>query len=402
MFGGRTFGDGRVAGWTGVDAVRAAVPATRGDGDAGPASPSTARPLAITRPPAYRPARVRPRQRFPVSSPAVRTAAPPDDAVGDPDEPPAGFSPAAVGTAFGIVGAVGYTLANVALRGLSKPGDFDWSLWVTFMKAVPVATAAWVLVSVRIARGLSGFPRGRALARLVAVGVLAQFGGNLLFQVALGQGGLALTVPVLFSAILLTGAALGWVVLGEPVSRRAAGSIALLIAAVTALGVAADRATDAVAHRSDGWAVAAAMGTALLSGVSFGVLGVVVRRTLPEVGSLSGTLLPISTVGVLSLGGTVLARTGLSLPADTTAGQWGMLAAAGVCNACAFFAIAAAFERIAVVRVNLLNASQAAMCAAAGVLLFDEPLTVWLAVGTGLTVAGLVLLGVREHRGANE
>ena len=48
--------------------------------------------------------------------------------------------------------------------------------------------------------------------------------------------------------------------------------------------------------------------------------------------------------------------------------------------------------RLSVVRVNLINASQAAMCAAGGVLFFDEALTVWLVLGTLLTMGGLMLM----------
>ena len=41
------------------------------------------------------------------------------------------------------------------------------------------------------------------------------------------------------------------------------------------------------------------------------------------------------------------------------------------------------------------------MCGAAAVLVFDEPATVWLLVGTGLTLAGLVVLGIGRRRAAS-
>ena len=42
--------------------------------------------------------------------------------------------------------------------------------------------------------------------------------------------------------------------------------------------------------------------------------------------------------------------------------------------------------------VNVLNTSQNAMCALAGVLLFREPLTSPLVIGCGLTIVGLLLV----------
>ena len=47
---------------------------------------------------------------------------------------------------------------------------------------------------------------------------------------------------------------------------------------------------------------------------------------------------------------------------------------------------------LTVTRVNLLNASQTAMAAFAGVLCFGEQLTVWLLCGTALTIGGLFLM----------
>ena len=65
---------------------------------------------------------------------------------------------------------------------------------------------------------------------------------------------------------------------------------------------------------------------------------------------------------------------------------------AGIMNAIAFFAIGASMQHLTVTRVNLLNASQTAMAAFAGVLCFGEELTVWLLSGTALTIGGLFLM----------
>ena len=319
------------------------------------------------------------------------------------DEPPADAPPQTardvrVGTLLGVCSAVGYTVANTALRGVSRPDAFDWSVWVTLTKAVPVASLAWALVAYRAARGLPALPPARLWPRLIGAGLLAQLGGNLLFQLALGLGGLALTVPVMFSAIILTGAFLGRFVLGEPVGGKQSVSIGLMIAAIFTLSFAAPEAAGDTTGRTDLPTVAAAVGVALVTGVAFGTLGVVIRRTAADGVGVSGTLAPIGLAGTLALAAVLLARTG-RLPLDEmTASRWKLVAVIGAANAAAFFGIASALRRINVVRVNLLNASQAAMCGAAAVLIFDEPATVWLLAGTGLTLAGLVILGVGRRR----
>ena len=290
--------------------------------------------------------------------------------------------------------AVGYTVANTALRGVSRPDDFDWSLWVTLCKAVPVASVAWLLVAWRAARGLPALPPARLWPRLVGAGLLAQLGGNLLFQLALGLGGLALTVPVMFSAIILTGAFLGRFVLHEPVGGRQSASIGLMIAAIFTLSLAAPEAAADITRRTDPLTVVAAVAVALVTGVAFGTLGVVIRRTAADGVGVSGTLAPIGLAGTAALAALLVARTG-GLPLGEPDGEtWGLLAVAGAANAAAFFAIASALRRINVVRVNLLNASQAAMCGAVAVLVYAEPATGWLLAGTGLTLAGLVNLGL--------
>ncbi|NNJ24968.1 hypothetical protein LzC2_10300 [Planctomycetes bacterium LzC2] len=309
-----------------------------------------------------------------------------------------------VGTALGLCSAVGYTVANSALRDVSRPDDFAWSLWVTLCKSAPVATAAWAIVAVRALRGRKALPSFAVWPRLMAAGVLAQLGGNLMFQEALGVLGLALTVPVTFTGIILSGAALGRFVLGEPVGLRQGASIVLLIAATASLGMAAPDAADAVIAQAvaganaDPAAVAFAVATALAAGCAYGVMGVVIRGNTAQGVGVAGTLAPLSLAGFLSLSAFLLLKTG-EIPLTSTPPEARLpLLLAGTANVVAFFCIAAALQRIPVVRSNLLNASQAAMAGVVGVVWFREPPTLWLLTGTALTIAGLALLGLRRPR----
>ena len=75
---------------------------------------------------------------------------------------------------------------------------------------------------------------------------------------------------------------------------------------------------------------------------------------------------------------------------------------AGIFNAVAFFLLAKALQHIPVLMVQILNASQAAMAAAAGWMLFDERLSAYVQAGLGVTAFGLILAGVRPRRSKND
>jgi drug/metabolite transporter, DME family len=316
---------------------------------------------------------------------------------------PTPTDPVVLGTAFGIVSALAYTGTNVALRAVadgSIGGGVDWAAWVSCIKAVPGALAAWVLVAWRAGRGLPALPPRRLVVPLVATGLLMQFGGNLAFQWALSLGGLALTVPLCFATLILSGAVLGRMYLAEGVTPRSAVAMGLLLGAIVVLSVGADEATGAVAASSAGpvsfGTIALAVVAAACAGMAYGASGVVIRRMVTGRLSLSATLVLLSTAGAVGLGLMCLVRLGparlLATPADDLATMF----VAGTLNAVAFFAVSASLKYLSVIHANLINASQTALCAAAGVWLFGETLTGWLAAGIVLTMLGLLLLDSRR------
>lgn len=293
---------------------------------------------------------------------------------------------------FGVVSALTYTGANIALRAVADRGGFDWAVWVSCVKAVPAALAAWLLVAWRAGRGLPALPPRRLVVPLVVTGLVMQFVGNVSFQWSLSLGGLALTVPLSFASLILTGAVLGRIVLGEPIGARSSAAMAVLMLAIAVLSVGAEGATEALTRDATFWTIAVAVLSATAAGVAYGACGVVIRRTVTARVSLSAALVLLSTAGVVGLGALSLIRSGPAQLLATPADDFAIMIAAGTLNAVAFFAVSAALRHIPVTEVNLLNASQTAMCAIAGVLWFAEPPTVWLYAGVLLTMAGLVLL----------
>ena len=300
------------------------------------------------------------------------------------------FSPMVTGTLFGMVGAVCYSITNIILRSFSIPGDLAWSAWLTALKAsVPALLAAIVLLH-GISRGKAMFPTPRMITRILMTSLVMQFGGNLMFQYSLGLGGLVLTVPITFACIILTGAILGRLILAEGITVRSACAMGLLISAITCLSIAGEIPKDL-----QQLSTSALWGTVLSScvaGVSYGLCGVVIRQSVSGSSSLSGTLVLFSSAGVIIFGSISLYHFGWQLLWEKTSPIFPTMVLGSISNAIAFFCVAAAFKRISVVRTNLLNSSQIAMCSLGGIFLFDEPLTLGVFIGITLTITGLLLM----------
>jgi drug/metabolite transporter (DMT)-like permease len=306
------------------------------------------------------------------------------------------FNPVVAGTALGLVSAVTYTLSNMAFRQVAARHDLGWALWATAMKAVPVTLIVWAIIGWRAAQGLPALPPRRFVLPLLATGIIMQFLGNVLFQLSLSLGGLALTVALTFSTLIISGAVLGRMILGEGITPRTLAAMLLLVLAVCVLSAGADDASQAVSRNRSVGTVALAVLTGCGSGLGFGLSGVVIRRVLNERASLSATMVLLCTTGVVLPGLLGAWLLGPRAIVAIDAASQAMMLAGGVANAVAFFAVTAALRRMAVARVNLVNASQVAMASWAGVAFFREPPTLWLGLGAALTMAGLVVLGLNE------
>lgn len=302
------------------------------------------------------------------------------------------FEPTLTGLALAIVSAIFYTGANMALRQLAGKPGVDWAIWVTANKALPAAALAWGIIGYRAWKGQPALPTRDVLKTLLFAGVVMQLVGNLMFQIALSFGGLALSVPLCFATLITTGAVLGRVFLGESITLRTAAAMGMLIASIGLLSQGAGTSTQAVREVGSAWTVTLAVLTACLSGVGYGTCGVIIRSTLKRKLPLSATLMPMSTMGAVGLGAVSLFRLGSEGILATTSTEVFVMLGAGLCNAVAFFAVGAALRHITVVQANMLNATQSAMCAVVGFLFFDEPWTWWLGIGIILTGVGVGLV----------
>jgi drug/metabolite transporter (DMT)-like permease len=198
--------------------------------------------------------------------------------------------------------------------------------------------------------------------------------------------------------MILAAAILGRVFLHEPVTPKAALALGLLLLAIFVLGFGAKDASQTVAKTSvPAWQLAAGVTAACLSGVAYAILNVILRYCITRGAPLPTTLFTVSIVGLISLSLISWLKIGQSGMAATKPADLGLMLAAGLCNTVAFVSLTKSLQLTSVVHVNALNATQATLAAAAGVLIFGEALSSQLALGVGLTIAGLFVLA-RAHR----
>lgn len=321
--------------------------------------------------------------------------------------------PIIFGTICGLCSAVGYTAANACLRASAS---YD-PVWVSSVKAFPTVALFGPPLLVRLLAGRERTPTWRQMIALIIAALICQLLGNVVFQWSLGVIGMALAVPLTLGAMIIGAAVMGRIFLHEPVTRLMAVSLVILVVAAFILSLGAGEASTAAARDRHTAAtpsivqtdtpsaeslpaksssisplVFAGVGAACLSGLAYALLGVVIRSVVRDSLSVFMTMVIVTLTGVVALGAASLYSPGLGIILQTPKPAFAMMVLAGVFNAVAFLALTKSLQLIPVARVNALNATQAAMGALAGIVLFAEPSSWYLWLGVGLTAVGLLLM----------
>lgn len=335
------------------------------------------------------------------------------------------------GMLLGLISAVGYSATNLALRQLSDTSeDFGWDIWVSAMKAIPTLVVSAILLLLRKPGRGPLYPSWRVVGILLIAALVMQFGGNLCFQIALGNIGLAISVPFVFALIIFSGAFFGRLFVGDTVSKKTIISICIMTVSVIMLSYAASQQQDmnapdqtaefaiteadssainmpeeSVADSDAGWSpdsetlsttsVQFGIFMAIVSGLSYGINGIVIRGLARNRLTVPSMTIIYSTTGFSCLSLLGMSLLGIERIQQIAAYDWLMMLLAGSLNAVAFFSITNALKLLDISRVNVINASQNAMCAIGAFLVFAEPMS-------GLTVAGIVLsvigLGILDRK----
>ena len=291
--------------------------------------------------------------------------------------------------------ALSYATMNVFLRYVAP--DVDPFL-AAFMRTLPVTFDCWFMVIRRFELG--GRVRGDLLPprqfwlTLIGIGVIYNVTGNAAFQISLTLSGLVLTVPISHSTMLWSAAFAGLLILGEPITRAVAVGVTLLIASLVFLTAGATNSL----HQMEPIMIAVAVLTAMSAGASYGIGTAVYRRRVANRLTTEQALSIVTLTGMISTGVIAYLRVGLDGALATPLIVVLAMLAAGVANAVALTTISKALQYIAVAKANAINATQIALSALAGLLIFAEPVTILVLIGLGLTIAGLLSIGRQPAR----
>lgn len=311
--------------------------------------------------------------------------------------PPMGM---VAGAVFGLSSAILYTATNVALRYCINVDAF----LVSAVKAIPTVIVLgpyliWMLIRKEVLA--SSY---RMVPRFLLAALLGQFVGNAFFQLALGRIGLAVSVPITLGTMIIGAAILGRLLLRERVSLRTLIAMVILLASILVLSTPSNESLDAkrdlsnVVNDLEVTPGEVGIGSlfAAMSGLAYAVFGTTMRQALTGGLSAPLTMFLSGSVGAVALWGFSFYRMGASRVLEVSSDDWGTMFIAGMLNFSAFVALSMSLKSLPVVAVNLLNASQVAMAAVAGIIFFSEPITGSLIIGVGLTLTGLLAMMQRN------
>jgi drug/metabolite transporter (DMT)-like permease len=287
------------------------------------------------------------------------------------------------------VSALSYTMASICMRRLSTECPPSWAACNKEFVSATVA-GAWLLCEVL--RGRRVLPSWPTVGILLLLGLAVQLLGNLPSQWSYGIVGMAIVIAANVGTMLAASAAMGWLFLGERVSRRSIVAIALLLASLGLLVLGAEAAGRQISPESSPWIIAAAVAGPCFAGVIYALLSIAIRHNVTRDTRISVVIFSVTVMGVLSLGPISVHQLGVEELLQTPPEQYAWMYAAGFFNLLGFVAITKGLQLTTVVHANVLNASQVALAAMAGIMLFNEPRNPWLMLGVGLTALGVVLI----------
>lgn len=307
-----------------------------------------------------------------------------------------------MGTACGLIASVGYSATNAFLRQVAEQPP----TWVACLRALPSVLIFGVWVAVKFSRGERIWPSARVVGVILIGAFASQLFGNILFQWSLRVVGLAMAVPLCLGTLIVGGALLGRIFLHEPITPRVATSLLILLSAIVVLSLGASAAHESVAASLTAantepqawWYIAAGVAAAIASGVGFATMGACIRSSMLAGAAPTTMMFTTGVVGTLGLGLITWQQIGATGMAETSTADLATMLGAGLLNALSFIFMTRALQLTTVAHAYALNASQATMAAAAGVLFFHEALTPWLSVGVVLTIVGLLYLSRRDAR----
>lgn len=313
------------------------------------------------------------------------------------------FSPGVLGVGFCAMAALFYSASSICMRQVSALNcDPSWAICIKELVTVLVVAP---IVIYRIMRGLPLVPSMKILGILIAAGLVDQLLGNLCWQSSVKVIGLVVTVPTTFGVMIASSAVFGRFLLGEKVTSRSMGAIAVLMVSLVLLSLGAESTSSLETLEASVTSenslfnlspntllIAQAVILAGMAGTAYALLSIAIRHTMTADTQQSTLMFVVTLMGVITLGPLSFKTQGFCGICDTTGTQYAWMVLAGFFNLLGFIGITRGLKLTTVVHANVLNASQVAMASVAGMLFFREPPTFWIILGICTTVLGIILV----------
>jgi drug/metabolite transporter (DMT)-like permease len=295
-----------------------------------------------------------------------------------------------IGERWALVAAVAYTVVNVTLR-IAAP-TIDPALG-SLLRLVPLGLIAWFVVLRGGARefrpGRPEFLGWRLIGALLVGGATSLVLGNILYLMALTNGGLGITVSGVQGGSVLGGLWIGLLVLAERPRRAQIAGAAVIVIGLVSIAIAQTRSV------LEFWWVGLifALGAGTTYAISNVLSGFVQRRRpllfVTLAGSNIGGLVPL-----LLIVGSRWAANPASVPVDARSAIAVLIA--GLANAVALAALTMAVRHTTVAATTMISSSSIVLSFAASVLLFSETGAPAMLLGVLLVTAGIVVAQVRR------
>jgi len=299
-----------------------------------------------------------------------------------------------LGTVCCLLSALCYTATNICLRQLAEMrADPAWAICIKEAVTVTVV-GPWLLW--QVFRGGRFSLTIRAMAILVLAGLAVQLAGNLGILWAYSVIGLAVTLPLALGMSLTGSAVIGIVLFYEWLPVRSIVAIALVIGSIVLLSIGVtgqNESPESTSAASGAFFVLLGIAAACVAGLTFASLSAAIRYAGKSNVPVAVTVVVVTGVGVISLGAVSLVWLGPAEMLATEPNTLAWMVASGVFNLVAFALITKGLQLTTLVHANVLSASQVALGATAGILLFREPYNLWLFGGIVATLTGITLFG---------
>ena len=294
------------------------------------------------------------------------------------------------GFLYGAVAAIFYTVSALCVRQLVAM-DSPYALPL-FVRESVAALVALPIVIVGLIRHTIPTNQWRFWGLLFGVSCLMQVLGNITYIWLFDMAGIAIALSCVWTGGLFSAQTFDLVCLKERFNVRTFIGLSIVLAAVCCIGIGLGQSANTLTSLSKYGAGAIAL--IILGGLLVGIMN---SSTMASVRVAHKNNVPfwvpillVPGSGTIVLGILSWMEHGSGILTALTYQQFGVAFLAGVANLIAFAALVKGLGTTSLAYMNLLNASQVALGALAGIFWFMEPSNGYIIAGIILTIAAIL------------